>query len=46
MSWNRDGSVHTLEGTAGAFLILPLVKAFEKTHKEKITAIIINKLKK
>lgn len=35
MSWNRDGSVHTLEGTAGAFLILPLVKAFEKTHKEK-----------
>lgn len=35
MSWNRDGSVHTLEGTAGAFLILPIVKAFEKTHKEK-----------
>ena len=35
MSWNRDGSVHTLEGTAGAFLILPLVKAFERTHEEK-----------
>ena len=35
MSWNRDGSIHTLEGTAGAFLILPLVKAFERTREEK-----------
>ncbi|MFR9234918.1 MAG: hypothetical protein ACLVLH_18800 [Eisenbergiella massiliensis] len=23
MSWNRDGSAHELNGTAGAFLILP-----------------------
>ena len=35
MSWNRDGSIHTLEGTAGAFLILPLVKAFERPREEK-----------
>ena len=26
MSWNRDGSLHELQGTAGAFLVLPLVR--------------------
>ena len=33
MSWNPDGSLHTLEGTAGGFLILPLVSLYEETKE-------------
>lgn len=35
MSWHRDGSVCELRGSAGAFLILPLVEAFLRTGKRE-----------
>lgn len=35
MSWNRDGSAHELNGTAGAFLILPLAQAFLRTGEDR-----------
>lgn len=34
-TWNRDGSVQELRGTAGAFLILPLAAAFARTKEER-----------
>ncbi|WP_230398101.1 hypothetical protein [Novisyntrophococcus fermenticellae] len=30
MSWNYDGTLHEFEGTAGAFLILPLAEAYKR----------------
>lgn len=35
MSWNPDGTVQELRGTAGAFLVLPLAAAFMGTGKRK-----------
>lgn len=33
--WNEDGTAAVLEGTAGAFLAIPLTKAYEVTGEEK-----------
>ena len=35
MSWNRDGSLHESEGSAGAFLVLPLAGACRKFGKRE-----------
>lgn len=32
--WNEDGTVAIEEGTAGAFLILPLIEAWKRTKKQ------------
>ncbi|NLB91621.1 MAG: hypothetical protein GX786_10445 [Clostridiales bacterium] len=34
VSWNQDGSLLEPKGTAGAFLLLPLIQAFLETGKE------------
>ena len=35
MSWNHDGSVRQKEGTAGCFLVLPLIPAWKRSGKKK-----------